>query len=235
MKLELFIRGKGKIRRISTIVDEITHIFVQRSFTTLDSLHHRSCTDQKILLICDRYISHMNGLALHSYILLLIVLLIAVPCVAANSAEIASPPVLKDYVASTPSVDDHFFEQVTGFMTRLSGGTVSSGDDFWFFTLLASGYNIEEHELAQKLITFLFYTGKAGQHYEQYRANWEVRFTPVNANAEYTLAQEYLTLAKKVFDSCEACKELYPDFVMYSLPEKEQGSSAPQFTGRLGF
>ena len=178
-------------------------------------------------------ISHMNRVALHPYLLFLIVLLIAVPCV--TSAEVASPPVLKPYVESTPAVDEKFFEQVTDFMTRLSEGTLSSGDEYWFFTVLASGYNIEQHELAQKLIAFLFYTGEAGRGYEQYRANWEVRFTPVNANAQYALAQEYLALAKKTFDSCEECKEYYPDFVMYTLPEKEQGSSAPTFTGKLGF
>jgi hypothetical protein len=177
----------------------------------------------------------MKSIALHSYILLLIVLLITVPCAAANSVEVESPPILKTYVTSTPSVDDHCFEQVTDFMTQLSEATLSSGDEYWCFTLLASGYNIEEHELAQKLIAFLFYTGKAGQHYEQYLSNWEVRFTPVNANTEYTLAEEYLALAKKTFDSCEACKEHYPDFVMYTLPKKEDSSSAPVFTGKLGF
>jgi hypothetical protein len=163
------------------------------------------------------------------------VLFIIVPPVMALTG-VASPPILKEYVASTPSADERFFEQVTDFMAQLSGGTVSSGDELWFFTLLASGYNIEEHKLAQEMINFLFYTAKAGEHYAQYRSNWEVRFTPINADTEYTLSKEYLSLAEKAFDSCEACKEYYPDFVMYSLPAKELTSSAPsQYTGKLGF
>jgi len=157
---------------------------------------------------------------LHPFILLLAILFIAAPVAALTE----SPPILKPYVNSTPAVDDHFFRQVSDYMTQLSGQTVSSGDDLWFFTLLASGYNIEEHKLAQEFINFLFYTAKAGQHYDQSQNLLLSRFIPVANSGDYGLAETYLTLAKKAFNSCEACQERYPDFEMYTLPEKQSGS-----------
>ena len=175
---------------------------------------------------------------LHPSILVIIVLFIVVPSVAALTVS-ASPPILKLYVANSPSDDERFFEQVTDFMTQLSGQTLSPavyvGDKLRFFPFLASGYNIEEQKLAQELINFLFYTAKAQEHYGGYRSDLGFRFTPFNAENEYAIAQEYVNLAKKTFNSCKACQERYPDFVMYTLPEKEEDSSGLRYTGLLGF
>jgi hypothetical protein len=179
----------------------------------------------------------MDHRVLYTCICLLGVLaFIALPVVTSQTI-LESPPILKKYVAEIPSDDEHFFVQVTEFMTQLSDQTLNVRSDLRFFALLASGYNIENRTAAQKLIDFLFYSAKAGEHYQQYIANKDRYFTPISAENENLLAKEYRTLAEKTFNSCDICQEYYPDFVMYTLPSAEDGASGElyQFTGRLGF
>jgi len=163
-------------------------------------------------------------------------LIVALP-VTANQTILGSPPILKTYVASSPSDDERFFAKVTEFMAQLSGQPLPLSDELFFFTLLASGYNIENHNTAQQLINFLFYSAKAGEHYQQYEMNKGRYFTAINPEAESAIAQEYRLLAEKVFQSCDSCQEYYPDFVMYVLPDmkSEESESPYKFTGRLGF
>jgi len=185
----------------------------------------------------------MNYRVLYTCICLFCALLIAVlPVTAvlpatASQTMLESPPILKTYIPENPSHDEHFFAQVTEYMEQLSGNILNVRDDFRFFTLLASGYNIEDHATAQQLLDFLFYSAKAGDHYQQAVANKGLFFTPINAENEDLLAKEYRALAEKTFNSCDACQEYYPDFVMYSLPSggDEEPESAYQFTGKLGF
>lgn len=180
----------------------------------------------------------MNCRVLYICIYLVGALLIAAFPVTASPTDIESPPILKIYVADIPSADELFFAQVTEFIAQMSDQELNVGDDLRFFTLLASGYNIEDHSAAQQLINFLFYSAKAGEHYQQYRTNKDRYFTPINAEGEYLLAEEYRSLAEKTFDSCNVCQEYYPDFVMYTLPSKvddEVSDSEYQFTGKLGF
>lgn len=170
-------------------------------------------------------------------ICLLAALLIAVLPVTASQTAVESPPILKKYIADYPSDDELFFTQVTEFMARISDQPLNLSDELRFFTLLASGYNIEDHSVAQQFIDFLFYSAKAGEHHKQYQANTGRYFTPINAESEYLLAEEYRALAEKTFNSCEVCQEYYPDFVMYTLPSKENEETDDQyeFTGKLGF
>ncbi|MDR2855266.1 MAG: hypothetical protein LBV40_03805 [Methanomicrobiales archaeon] len=179
----------------------------------------------------------MNSKVLYICTCLLGALLIATLPVTAAQAELKSPPILKKYVSDVPSYDEYFFTQVTGFMEKLSDQELNVRDDLRFFALLASGYNIQDHNLAQKLINFLFYSVQAGEHYQQYRNNKDRPFTPINAQDEYVLAKEYLALAEKTFNACDICQERYPDFVMYTLPSEENtaSDSGYQFTGKLGF
>ena len=179
----------------------------------------------------------MNRRVLYTCICLLGVLLTAALPVIASQTIIESPPNLKIYVANVSSDDEHFFAQVTEFMAQLSDQDLNVSEDLWFFALLASGYNIEDHNTAQQLINFLFYSARAGEHYKQYLMNKDHFFTPISAEDEYLLAKEYQSLAEKTFDSCEVCQEYYPDFVMYTLPEKVDEVSDSQyiFTGKLGF
>ena len=178
----------------------------------------------------------MNYRVLCSCICLICAFFITAP-VGAASFDIASPPILKIYVPTTPSNDEYFFEQASAFLSQLSNQTLSSniGDELLFFPLLASGYNIEDYDTAQQLINFLFYSAQAGDHYRQYQRNRESFFTPINADGEYDIAKEYVGLAEKTFASCQACQEYYPDFGMYTLPEKEGRMTESQFTGKLGF
>ncbi|MDR2855495.1 MAG: hypothetical protein LBV40_05005 [Methanomicrobiales archaeon] len=179
----------------------------------------------------------MNYRVLYTCICLLGALFIAAFPATAIQTNIASPPILRNYVAEIPSADEHFMEQVTEFIEQMSDQTLNVRDDLLFFPLLASGYNIKDHSTAQKLIDFLFYSAKAGEHYQQYRANKERYFTPINPEEEYLLAEEYRSLAEKTFEACESCQEYFPDFVMYTLPSKEDQISDDgyQFTGKLGF
>ena len=178
----------------------------------------------------------MNYRVLCSCICFICAFLIAAPVIAA-SLDIASPPILKIYVANSSSDDEYFFEQVSAFMTQLSDQPLSSniGDELLFFPLLASGYNIENYETGQQLINFLFYSAQAGDHFRQYQRNKDSFFTPINAEGEYEVAEEYRSLAEKTFTACKACQEYFPDFVMYILPEKEGRTTDSQFTGKLGF
>ena len=178
----------------------------------------------------------MNYRVLCSCICLICAFFITAP-VGAASLNIASAPILKVYVPNTPSNDEYFFEQTGTFLSQLSNQTLSSnvGDELLFFPLLASGYNIEDYDTAQQLINFLFYSAQVWDHYMQYQRNKGSLFTPINADDEYNIAEEYRVLAEKTFTSCKACQELYPDFVMYTLPEKEGITDDIRYTGRLGF
>ena len=156
----------------------------------------------------------------------------------ASQFELESPPILKLYMEDMPTDDALFFEKVSEFMTSLSGQTVPTGSaqtEVQFFTLLSSAYNIEEHATAQLFINFLFYTAKAGEHFGQHVSNSQIRFTPIDVNAEYTLAEEYIDAAKEILADCEVCAEYYPDFVMCILPEKATKESDIEFTGKLTF
>jgi len=179
----------------------------------------------------------MDHRALYTRICLLGVLVFLALPVVTGQTILESPPILKKYVDEIPSDDEHFFIQVTEFMTQLSDQTLNVRSDLRYFTLLASGYNIENRAAAQKLIDFLFYSAKAGEHYQQYVAHKDRYFTPISAENENILAKEYRALAEKTFHSCDICQEYYPDFVMYTLPSTEDSTSDGryQFTGRLGF
>jgi len=140
------------------------------------------------------------------------------------SADLESPPVLKEYVTYSPADDMHFFQQVSDLLMPHSGGKLPTEPDvtymFTVFSLVGSSYNVEDWKTAQSLLSFIFYTGKAGEAYQQYLNAGQIGFVPGNYNEIYDLARQYHLAARKVYESCQKCSTYLPEFVMYSLPQK---------------
>ena len=134
-----------------------------------------------------------------------------------------SPPILKAYAPSSHADDTRFFERVNDLLMPYSGGSIPRGMDLapiQMFSLAGSSYNVEDSETAQAFLYILYYTGKAGEMYQQYLDIGQGGLAPADQNELYNLAQKYYSTANGIYQRCKECKTHLPEFVMYSLPEK---------------
>jgi hypothetical protein len=148
-----------------------------------------------------------------------IIIAFTVPVNANQNLE--SPPILKTYVASSPADDLRFFEQISDLLMPHSGSSIPKEPDvthIQVFSLIGSSYNVEDSKTAQDFLSFLFYTGKAGEVYQQYLDARGIGLTPSNPGEIYDLSHQYYLAAKGVYEKCKECSTYLPEFVMYSLP-----------------
>lgn len=115
-----------------------------------------------------------------------------------------------------------FFQQVYDLLMPHSGKPIPKGTDLTHIqvlSLVGSSYNVEDSKTAQELLTFLFYTGKAGEAYQQFLSAKQMRLAPIPDETYYIALQYYLT-AQKVYQKCQECSTYLPEFVMYTISEK---------------
>ena len=134
-----------------------------------------------------------------------------------------SPPTLKTYVPSSHADDDRFFKQVSDLLMPYSGESIPRGMDLTsiqMFPLVSSSYNVEDFEVAQTFLNMLYYTGRAGEMYQQYLDVKQGGVAPIDPNDLYDLSQQHYNTAKGIYQRCQECKTYLPEFVMYSFPGK---------------
>ena len=143
-----------------------------------------------------------------------------------------SPPIMKTFITSSSANDANFFEQVSNLLMPHSGRSIPKEPDITnilVFALVGSSYNVEDRQTAQDFLSFLFYTGKAAEAYQQY-LNAGEGLQPTNLDKLYGLAQQYYLAAESVFEKSQGFSTYLPEFVMFSLPARGKPEPSETFT-----